>query len=277
MTDDLRTRLSRKNTSNSTPAEPESPVSGASRAQELKRRFATETRPEAQEPLPWTAPENVPAATVPARMAGTQLPVRRSDSGGDGFDEVAEALMATTGDIVGMIIKYKQVFGKYGFYTKDDICLPFGTQLFARSTRVLWLKWRNGEIVDRREGRPLPERGELDDQNPTKWEIGLNGLPKDCWQKTFHVYFTDRQTCQDFTYISTSVGGKLAVKELVDHTTKVRQDVPGALPVIALAETMRKYKNRPNQPPTPSPLFPVKSWVDCSLRAIDELDDGVQY
>jgi hypothetical protein len=271
--DDLRKRLmTQKNTSNSTPTEPESPMSGALRAQELKRRFGAEPKPETPEPLPWEAPENVPAAIIPARAAGAQLPARSLDS--DGFAEVAASRMATTSDIAGMILKYK----RDGFYTRDDICVPLGTRLVVRAMRgPLWEKWEGGKKVDRREGSPLPLRRELGDLDSSKWETGPNGQKKDHWQHTDYVYLINLQTGEIFTFITSTWGGSEAAKQLAVHVETVRQNVPGALPVVELATTTKKS---PKWGPVPAPLFVVKGWVDCDLRPIslgDEIDDAVSY
>jgi hypothetical protein len=270
--DDLRKRLSQRSTSNPTPTEPESPISGASRAQALLRRFGAETQPETQEPLPWQAPGNVPAAAVPARMTGVQLPARSSGDGG--FAVAARSPMATTSDIVGTIMPFR----RDGFYTGHDISVPLGTLLVVTGMKgPLWKKWWGGKEVDRREGSPLPPRSELGDHDPSKWEIGPNGQPKDPWQLTRYTYLTDLQTGESFTFPTTSWGGSEAVRQLAVHVEMMRRDAPDALPVIALGITVKKSKK---WGPVPAPLLEVKGWVGADLRPLPlgvAIDDSLKY
>src|SRR5262245_48554711 len=56
------------------------------------------------------------------------------------------------------------------------------TTLIGLDTTAAWVKWSCGKPVAykvRQPGKRLPDRSELDDDNPRDWEAGSDGKPKD--------------------------------------------------------------------------------------------------
>ena len=89
---------------------------------------------------------------------------------------------AEAGSEFGKILK----FVKGEWLIGEDI-VPEGSEFIAYIDEVAraWIKFENQTVTDRRivkvaTGRP-PERQELGDTDPSKWELGEDGKPRDPW------------------------------------------------------------------------------------------------
>jgi hypothetical protein len=78
-------------------------------------------------------------------------------------------------------------------------------------TSAAWIRWENKKAVEtrlRRPGERMPERDELGYDDEDDWEFGLSGEKVDPWQNTRLVYFVDPDTAEEFTYSTSSWGGR---------------------------------------------------------------------
>ena len=111
------------------------------------------------------------------------------------------------------ILKFKK--GKFCL-GKDGDELPLGKNLVANvlSLSREWLKWRDGEVIERvvarvAAGEKLPERETLGDLDQTFWEKDPNGTPLDPWQESHSIVFKDMETGEEYRFATASFGSGL--------------------------------------------------------------------
>src|SRR5262249_54401348 len=143
-----------------------------------------------------------------------------------------------------------------------------GTQLVATGTQAAQVRWQDGKPVEWRlqePGRRLPEREELGDNDPTKWELGPDGkTPRDPWQSTRYVYLIDAASAEAFTFSTSSWGGREAVINLGDSIARMRSAHPNAMPVVALeAAPMLTRFGRKSRP-----VFRIVGWKALGSPAL---------
>jgi hypothetical protein len=142
---------------------------------------------------------------------------------------------------------------------REGRVLEHGTRLVAMSTEAGWVRWENGKPAEyrmRQSGRRLPERDELGYTDQSEWEQNFRGEATDPWQNTRFVYLVDPQTAEDFTFSTSSWGGRGAVADLAGQIARMRSAHPGALPVIELqAVEMPTRFGRKSKP-----VFKVIGW-----------------
>ncbi len=82
----------------------------------------------------------------------------------------------------------KFIKGVYQFGTDNEV-LPIGTRLVPNMAELRsgFIKWKDGVPADEvwvriAEGKPLPQRDNLGDDDRNAWETDPNGVPQDPWQ-----------------------------------------------------------------------------------------------
>jgi hypothetical protein len=166
-------------------------------------------------------------APLPA-VPDTRTPVQKY------LDDVAPA------SIVGRMVK----FGKDGkFITADDgevIADDVDFAALCDQTLVGWVKFNGeGEPPDRHmgllyDGFHMPERDTLGDDDPTRWELGLDGRPQDPWQHHIYLVLQRGDTQELFSYVSSSVTGRRAIGNLLRHYDRMQRTHPDQYPVVKL-------------------------------------------
>jgi hypothetical protein len=96
-------------------------------------------------------------------------------------------------------------------------------------------RWRNGEVIDERFDRPLPDINELNSKVPQKqWEKGMNG-PRPPWQDSFLITLFDPLSAETVTYAGSSTGASIAYSNLKEAVTNMRSYLgPSAMPMVTL-------------------------------------------
>ena len=122
--------------------------------------------------------------------------------------------------------------------------------------------WRDGKPVpgDTFTTRPLPDVEYLNSQIPIEtWEEGLDGKPRPPWTLQHVAYLFDDETGAIYTFINSTAGAAMAVRELREQVQMMR-NVRGAtiVPVIALASKPMKTAFGVKQ----RPAFKVLEWRD---------------
>src|SRR5262249_40380446 len=119
------------------------------------------------------AKEEQPKASPPATV-----------SGNNPYAEVA-----AEGQTIGTLLKYAKGKWKIG-----DTQVKEGTEYIAHLPQALrgWIKFEGNKVVDRKIGKiaerfPMPEREELGDTDPAKWEKDAGGQPRDPWVKQYYL------------------------------------------------------------------------------------------
>jgi hypothetical protein len=90
----------------------------------------------------------------------------------------------------------------------------------------------------------------------SKWEIGLNGEPADPWVDSRYLYLANAHDGSEYTFVTSSAGGRKAVSDLKGQIANIRYSHPTAIPVVKL--DVEKWKTRFGL--KPKPLFRVVDW-----------------
>jgi hypothetical protein len=184
----------------------------------------------------------------------------------DGWDDAAAESSDRT--IRGTLLKFANATWSRG---KEGTDIKEGTRLVALDTAAAWVKWFQSRPIAhklRRAGHRLPDRNELGDLDEVDWEIGPDGKPKDPWQNTRFVYFSDAMSGEEFTFSTSTWGGRAAVSDLAEEIYRMRRDKPGALPVVELcaAPMLTRFGKKSK------PLFRVIDWC-TSASLSDQVND----
>jgi hypothetical protein len=86
----------------------------------------------------------------------------------------------------------------------------------------------------REPGARMADRADLGDNDRAKWENGPDGQPRDPWQYTLFVYLVDPQTLEEFTFVTSSWGGRDCVINLAGQIKRMRSKHPDAVPLVEL-------------------------------------------
>jgi hypothetical protein len=202
------------------------------------------------------------------------------------FEDEADALLEAT---QGRDKLLKFVKGKYKSGENE---IPLGTQYVAHANQLTycWIKFRDKQVVERRHGKAAekwvpPEREELDDNDKSKWEIGLDGQPKDPWVFQHLIPFENLESGEVSIFATSSAGGQIATEELVrEYAYRLKRKKSRALPIIKLSTSTFMSKKfgevlRPN--------FEIDGWEDAPTGADDfgadkqsidkDLDDQIPF
>jgi hypothetical protein len=176
----------------------------------------------------------------------------------DGF-AVAEPV--TGGLVQGKMLKFRDdAFLVGGDHLPEDV-----TQLTVVGMRTLWTRWEDEKPTHRitKSGESHPRRDELPDQDETLWPKGKDGLKSDPWRDGRHVTMIHDASASIFTFVTESVGGRIAVAELKDQIALRRRVRPGACPIVEL--TTAQMKTRFGDRLRPS--FKVVAWHEPEASA----------
>jgi hypothetical protein len=134
----------------------------------------------------------------------------------------------------GKILKFVKGRWKVG----DDV-VPEGTEYVAYIDEVArgYVKFEDKTVIDRkivkvRDGK-APKRSELGDDDPSQWEIGPDGKPRDPWVLQWLLPMSPVDAEGDLTvFCAYSKGGISAVGSLC--RVYGRSERNGLLPIVAL-------------------------------------------
>src|SRR5262249_38155618 len=103
-------------------------------------------------------------------------------------------------------------------------------------------KWRDQvpiESIFLESGQKFPDIEKMNEDTPREeWTAGPDGKPRGPWQAQHLVYLLNLATMDRFTFPTGTVGGRIAVHDLVDKTKMMRR-FRGAnvYPVVTLSDT----------------------------------------
>ena len=164
------------------------------------------------------------------------------------------------GIIQGTLIKFTNE-GKW--VTRDGEELPTDLELVAVNVGRVVQKWSDGQPVETIVLEPhqkFPDVEEMNEKVPKKeWVEGPN---KDKmvgpWQAQHILYLLDPKTMDKFTFPTSTVGGRIGIRELVDKTTWMRRlRGPNVYAVVLLSDTFMNTKWGGRQ----RPHFKIVRWV----------------
>jgi hypothetical protein len=117
---------------------------------------------------------------------------------------------------------------------KEEVAL--GTRFVVIGVRAVWKRWEDGRVSDfvQQIDGHYPQRHELGYLDETAWPCGPGGKPADPWQDSREVGLNKQDDYAEFTFCTSSGGGRNSVDALLSSLRSGRLLRPGQLPVIAL-------------------------------------------
>jgi hypothetical protein len=154
--------------------------------------------------------------------------------------------------------------------------------LIALSSTEALQRWENqkpAETVVKQGGQPLPDVDALNAKVPKKrWEAGLDGNPRPPWVKQHIVYLLDPRDASLFTYLNSTAGARIAVRELKDKVAMMRK-LRGAnvVPLVELGGKPMKTGFGTKM----RPYFHIADWRDLggsqtAVPAIEHVGNSVK-
>lgn len=202
----------------------------------------------------------------------------------------ADAILAGVQADAGFerMLKFKK--GRY--VDSDGLDIPKDSKFVAHCVGYTkcWIKFKDQEFVEKHLyrvslGEVPPERDELDDNDPTKWAIGINGGPADPWVLQSILPLEDEKG-DILLFVASSFGGKRAVADLCRaYAQRTKRTGQSEQPIILLKETMMPTKKFG---PVPRPFFEIVGWDSSNREGIrevkpaneslrDEMNDAIPF
>jgi hypothetical protein len=193
------------------------------------------------------------AAIVPTNPAAPQQQIR------DGFDVPDDP--GENGTLIGAIEKYTK-----GDWTTAGAPADSKRRLLAVDTLHCLRRWQDKRVIQEIHDRPLPKVDDLNKAIPeNEWEIDPNsGEPRPPWEHTHVVYLWDLDTGKKSTFLSSTVGGAIAVSDLKEQVRSMRR-LRGELiyPQVELGSLSMKTKHGMGKKPD----FKIVGWLNLNEMA----------
>jgi hypothetical protein len=110
-----------------------------------------------------------------------------------------------------------------GKWAINDEAVPDGAEFVACVDHIIrsWIRCDDQKVAERilvRRGdkQRLPDRDELSYAEESDWPRDSKGKPRDPWQKQFYVPFLGVSDGKLVTFVTPSVGGRIAIGKLCD-------------------------------------------------------------
>ena len=130
--------------------------------------------------------------------------------------------------------------------------IALGARFVVPEVRAGWQRWQNAKVVEfvaEINGR-YPARYQLSHTDEREWAPGPGGKPSDPWQDSREVVMVREIDFAEFTFCSSTVGGRSAVDALRNSMANARLLGSGQMPVIELAwrqmQTSYGMKSKPD-------------------------------
>jgi len=185
----------------------------------------------------------------------------------DGFVQVAAA--APRSLVRGETIRFR----KGAFPVGRDEGDMLGAELAAYGAARAWQKWSDKKLVN----QIVAEDVEFFPEEVT--DIDDDGVEGE-WALTLFLYLRDLDNGHDYTFLTSSNGGRRAVTSLSSAILNKRRITPGAVPVVRLDPGSFKTQSFGV---VARPEFTITGWVDPGgqkLKAAPlrvELDDEIEF
>jgi hypothetical protein len=184
--------------------------------------------------------------------ANENLPATITD---DGFDNAGTDDRLIRGSILSCVD---------GVWScKDGTDLP--PKLIVLACTEAIQRWENQtptETFVKRPGQPLLSVDDLNAKVPKKkWEPGIDGEPRPPWTHQYVAYLFDPRDASLFTYLNSTAGARIAIRELRDKVGMMRA-LRGAkvVPVVELKSKPMKTQFGTKL----RPYFHILEWRDLS-------------
>jgi hypothetical protein len=147
----------------------------------------------------------------------------------DGFEGYEDRIEGNDQPHGGGVIKGTAIrFTNEATWTdRNEEELPQDLELVAVDVARVVQKWIDQLPVETRflePGEKFPDIEELNQIAPrNEWSDGPDGKQRGPWQAQYVLYLLDLETMSRFTFPTGTVGGQIAVRELVDKTKWMRR------------------------------------------------------
>lgn len=155
-------------------------------------------------------------------------------------------------------------FGNDGIWSdrSTNAAFPPDRELIVADLQRVSEKWVNKERIETRlipPGQPMPDIDELNAACPkSEWGVDLNNSPRGPWQNSTILYLIELSSMEKFRFQTGTIGGSIAVGEIVDKTKMMRRfRGVNVYPVVRLRSKVMKTKFGPR----PRPHFEVQRWI----------------
>ena len=203
----------------------------------------------------------------------TQLPTLNDDP----YLKTASRVATTTNFL--KYVKGQFIFG----VNEDEVELDTVLVPNMEEAKIGWLKWRGGGVVDENMAPWAvghAYREDLNELDQGLWETDDNGRAIDPWSETATLPLKNPRTGEEFTFSTSSTGGRQAVAKLVYAWRHGVTQGKSGLPVITLGSDTYPHKKFG---PVHFPVFKVVRWADeadliagkAEADPVDELDDEI--
>ena len=145
---------------------------------------------------------------------------------------------------------------------RDDEEMPTDLELVAVDIARVVQKWKDQlpvETIILEAGQKFPNVEEMNEAVPRgEWVEGPDGRPRGPWQAQYIVYLLNIETMDRYSYPTGTVGGGIAVRELVDKTVWMRRLRGESVhPVVTLSDCFMNTRFGGRQRPS----FLIKRWI----------------
>jgi hypothetical protein len=184
-------------------------------------------------------------------------PVNFEEDSDDGYTQVE------TSDrmIVGDLIKYTSDNG----WTQSGLPVESSKKLAAVAVNKVLQRWQEAHVVETIAQKPLPDPDEMNAAIPqSEWEEGPDGKPRPPWQLAHIVYLLEIETCEKLTFVSATIGAKIAVSALQDRVAWMRK-LRGADVVPQVELSFKPMSTRFGMRKRPD--FKIVGWLDLKAGA----------
>jgi hypothetical protein len=110
------------------------------------------------------------------------------------------------------------------------------------------------EYLMRAVGQPKPQQPFVDKK---AWPLDFNKQPAHPWKWTEFLYLVNTDSGEFVTFSSSTAGGGIAVRELADQVSLMRNVRPNAIPVVELSDTDMPTQYNSTKP---RPFFKLLGW-----------------
>jgi hypothetical protein len=179
----------------------------------------------------------------------------------DGFQYAVEGCESAASRLIqGQLVKFTNEA-----WVGPDRELSVTLELVAVNVTRVIQKWAGGHPIETRvlqQGEKLPNLEELNGNAPqSEWTEGPDGNLRGPWQAQYLVYLLDPDTAEPFTFATGTVGGGIAVCDLIDRVSwmrKFRGEHVYAVVSPSVAPMKTRYGMRLR------PHFVIRRWVGLS-------------
>lgn len=167
---------------------------------------------------------------------------------------------------LGSILNFKKGDFLTGQGGSTEVAL--GTKMVAGMNimRHGWVHWVDNKPVDSDMGsmclgfRPK-KRPELGDMDSDMWPVDDTGTARDPWQETYHLPMMDADSNDVYTFVTSSEGGKNALKALSrEYGPRIKKE-PFSVPVVELSTEKYDHKVK-TFGKIAVPVFKILGWTE---------------